>query len=364
MMMANNNALVNNLMNIVFTPISILTLFGFINHVYSVYTRVESILRTVFKEDVRGKVVLITGASSGIGEHLAYEYAKKGACLALVARREDQLRRVAAKAEELGCPYALVLKGDVTNVDDCRHFVNAAAHLFGRLDHLVTNAGVSPMTMFEDIPDITNLAPAMDINFWGSVYSSYFAIPHLKQSRGKIIVVASVASWLPAPRMSFYNASKAALVAMYETLRVELGTQVGITIVTPGLIHSEMTDGKFLNQQGRLQMDKEIRDVQVSVLPLESTAECAKAIVNSACRGDKYLIEPEWYRSLFWYKAFCPDVIEWSNRFYLLPSPGRSATESPSKKVADIATQFTESIFGFLENLPKLATGSFLLDHY
>ncbi|CAN1318187.1 11-beta-hydroxysteroid dehydrogenase A [Linum perenne] len=206
--------------------------------------------------------------------------------------------------------------------------------------------------MFEDIPDITNLAPAMDINFWGSVYTSYFAIPHLKQSHGKIIVVASVASWLPAPRMSFYNASKAALVAMYETLRVELGTQVGITIVTPGLIESEMTDETKWSQ------------VQVSVMPLESTAECAKAIVNSACRGDKYLTEPEWYRSLFWFKAFCPDVIEWSNRFYLLPSPGRSVSDAPSKKIADMANQFTKSIFGFMENLPWVATGSFLLDEY
>ncbi|CAN1175212.1 11-beta-hydroxysteroid dehydrogenase-like 6 [Linum perenne] len=320
MMMMANNDVVNNFMNIVFTPVSLVTLFGFLNHFYSVYTRLEYIFRTVFKEDVTGKVVLITGASSGIGEHLAYEYAKKGACLALVARREDQLRRVAANAEEMGCPYALVLKGDVTKVEDCQQFVNATAQIFGRLDHLVTNAGVSPVTMFEDIPDITNLAPAM--------------------------------------------ASKAALVAMYETLRVELGTQVGITIVTPGLIESEMTDGKFLNQQGLLQMDKEIRDVQVSVMPLESTAECAKAIVNSACRGDKYLTEPEWYRSLFWFKAFCPDVIEWSNRFYLLPSPGRSVSDAPSKKIADMANQFTKSIFGFMENLPWVATGSFLLDEY
>ncbi|CAN1318182.1 11-beta-hydroxysteroid dehydrogenase-like 6 [Linum perenne] len=201
----------------------------------------------------------------------------------------------------MGCPYALVLKGDVTKVEDCQQFVNATAQIFGRLDHLVTNAGVSPVTMFEDIPD--------DINFWGSVYTSYFAIPHLKQSHGKIIVVASVASWLPAPRMSFYN-------------------------------------------------------VQVSVMPLESTAECAKAIVNSACRGDKYLTEPEWYRSLFWFKAFCPDVIEWSNRFYLLPSPGRSVSDAPSKKIADMANQFTKSIFGFMENLPWVATGSFLLDEY
>ncbi|CAI0548104.1 unnamed protein product [Linum tenue] len=358
MIMANDN-----LMNIVFTPISLVTLLGFLNHVYRIYTRVESIWRTVFKEDVTGKVVLITGASSGIGEHLAYEYAKRGACLALVARREDRLRHVASKAEEMGSPYALVIQGDVTNAEDCRRFVNTAATVFGRLDHLVTNAGVCPVSLFEDIPDVTQLAPSMDINFWGSVYSSYFAIPHLRETHGKIVVISSCASWLPAPRMSFYNASKAAVVAMYETLRVELGTEIGITIVTPGLIESEMTGGKFLNQQGRLGMDKEMRDVQLSVMPLESTAECAESIVNSALRGDKYLTEPEWYRSIFWVKAFCPDAIEWSNRFFLLPPPGRSVDDARSKKIADIANRCKESIFWFLEILPSLATGSFLLDH-
>ncbi|KAJ9163919.1 hypothetical protein P3X46_023541 [Hevea brasiliensis] len=110
------------------------------------------------------------------------------------------------------------------------------------VDHLAANAG--------------------DINFWGSVYSSYFAIPHLKRSKGKIIVIALCASWLPAPRMSFYNASKAALVSTYETLRIELGPPIGITIVNPGLIESEKTGGKFLNQQGQLAVDEEMRDVR------------------------------------------------------------------------------------------------------
>ncbi|CAI0548106.1 unnamed protein product [Linum tenue] len=233
-------------------------------------------------------------------KHLAYEYAKRGACLALVARREDRLRHVASKAEEMGSPYALVIQGDVTNAEDCRRFVNTAATVFGRLDHLVTNAGVCPVSLFEDIPD--------DINFWGSVYSSYFAIPHLRETHGKIVVISSCASWLPAPRMSFYN-------------------------------------------------------VQLSVMPLESTAECAESIVNSALRGDKYLTEPEWYRSIFWVKAFCPDAIEWSNRFFLLPPPGRSVDDARSKKIADIANRCKESIFWFLEILPSLATGSFLLDH-
>ncbi|KDP22587.1 hypothetical protein JCGZ_26418 [Jatropha curcas] len=339
--------LINKLMNIVFAPLAVLALYHFLP-TYHFFKYLLSTYNKIFSEDVSGKVVLITGASSGIGEHLAYEYARRGACLALVARRKHRLQVVAAIAEEIGSPDAIILPGDVTKTNDCQEFVDATVKHF--VDHLVANAGVTPVSMFEDVPDITNFTPTMDINFWGSVYSSHFAIPHLKRTKGKIIVIASCASWLPTPRMSFYNASKAALVSMYETLRIELAPEIGITIVTPGLIESEMTGGKFLNQQGQLEADQEMRDVGLYehyhvilvVMPVESTPECAKAIVKSACRGEKYLTEPDWYRAIFFWKVFCPDVIEWSNRFFLMPGPGRSERDTISKNIVDVVTKVKE----------------------
>eukprot|EP00257_Ricinus_communis_P026727 XP_025014141.1 11-beta-hydroxysteroid dehydrogenase-like 6 [Ricinus communis] len=335
--------LINQLMNIVFTPLATAALFFFLPP-YLFFKCLLHTWRTIFSEDVAGKVVLITGASSGIGEHLAYEYAKRGARLALVARRENRLLQVASIAEEIGSPDAIIIPGDVSKVEDCEDFVNATVKHFGQLDHLVTNAGVFPVSMFEDIPDITEIAPAMVINFWGSVYSSYFAIPYLRRSKGKIIVIASVSSWLPVPRMSFYSASKAAMVSMFESLRIELGSEIGITIVNPGLIESEMTEGKCLNQHGRLKVDKEMRDVEISVVPLESTPRCAKAIVKAACRGDKYLTVPTWYLAMFFFKMFSPDVVEWSNRFFLIPPPGHSDSDAISKKVVDLARKIKEFV--------------------
>lgn len=101
------------------------------------------------------------------------------------------------------------------------------------------------------------------------------------------------------PRMSFYCASKAAITSFYETLRAEFGSDIGITIVTPGVVESEMSQGDFLSK------------AQIDFVPAESTERCAKAIVDSACRGDRYLTEPSWARMTFLLKVLCPEVLEW-----------------------------------------------------
>ncbi|KAI9079711.1 hypothetical protein K1719_038332 [Acacia pycnantha] len=267
------------ILNLLVPPIGLVLLLCFLPP-YLLFKLVSCIVRSIFSENVAGKVVLITGASSGIGEHLAYEYGRRGSRLALVARRENRLRGVAAKAKAVGSTDVITIVADVSRVEDCKRFVDLTVSHFGRLDHLVNNAGIVPVCLFEHSTDITNFAPAMDINFWGSVYTTYFAIPHLRKSRGKIVGITSSAGWLPAPRMMFYNASKAAVINLYECLKTELEKDIGITIVCPGLIESEMTQGKFLSRKGS------------SAMPIRPVALAAKAIVNGACRGDSYVTEP------------------------------------------------------------------------
>ncbi|XP_027343771.1 11-beta-hydroxysteroid dehydrogenase 1B-like [Abrus precatorius] len=295
-----------------------------------------SFINSIFSENVAGKVVHITGASSGIGEHLAYEYARRGARLALSARRETALREVADKARDCGSPDVIIMRADVSKVEDCSRLVDETVNHFGRLDHLVNNAAISVATLFEDADDITNLRPIMETNFWGSVYTTRFALPHLRKSRGKIVAMSSADSWMPAPRRNVYNASKAALVSMYETLRVEVGSQVGITIVTPGYVESEMTKGKFLLKEGKMDVDQDLRDVEVSAVAVESVSECAKAIVSSTLRGDRYLTVPAWFRMTYVIKMLCPEIVEWSFRMlYLTESRTTPAREAPSKKILD-----------------------------
>ncbi|XP_040986394.1 11-beta-hydroxysteroid dehydrogenase A-like [Juglans microcarpa x Juglans regia] len=349
--------LIHKLMNIIVPPLG-LTMLLFFLPTYLFFKLLISTIKSIFSEDVAGKVILITGASSGIGEHLAYEYARRGAFLALIARRENRLREVASTAYQLGSPEVIVIPADVSKVEDCKRFVDETAEHFGQLDHLVNNAGITPVCIFEQAPDITNLRPAMDVNFWGAVYATYFAVPHLKRSKGKIVTIASSAAWLPAPRLSFYTASKAAVLSFFETLRVELGGDIGITIVTPGLIESEMTQGKFLSEEGQMVLDPEMRDILVSIMPIEPVGKCAKAIVDGACRGEKYLTEPAWMRVTYFWKVFCPEILEWCNQLLLTRPGSDSERDTPSKRLLDL-TGLKKYIYPESVQFPELkaATG-------
>ncbi|CAN6842919.1 unnamed protein product [Brassica oleracea] len=307
---------INRIINFVFPPLALYGLFLFCP-IYQRLKSAVSIWRNVLPENVAGKVVLITGAASGIGE-ATYEYGKKGAYLALVDIRDEPLFHVAALVEHYGSPEVIPMVADVSKLHDCERFIQAAVLHFGRLDHLVTNAGVAPLYLFEDIDDLSMAMPAMDINFWGSVYCTFFASSYLKKSRGKIVVIASGCGYIASPRLSFYCASKAAVIAFYETLRIEFGSKVGVTIVAPGVVDSEMTQGKFMTKNGQFIVDKELRDVHISLLPVESAERCAKAILRSVCRGDRYLLEPAWISCVILWKVFCSEVTDSLGRWLVM----------------------------------------------
>ncbi|KAK1376095.1 11-beta-hydroxysteroid dehydrogenase 1B [Heracleum sosnowskyi] len=326
---------INKFLNILLPFISII-LAVVVLPPFLLFKLVYSLVRTTFFiEDVAGKVVAITGASSGIGEHVAYEYAKRGACLVLVARREDRLRVVADKAKQLGSPHVLVVRADVSNTEDCKNFVDQTILHFHKLDHLVNNAGIAPVCMFEDYEDVCDHKSVMDVNFWGSVYCTQFAIPHLKQSRGKIIVLSSVVGWCNFPRLSIYGATKAALISFFETLRVEVGSEIGITIVTPGLVDSEITDSEFMSK------------TNAKFVPMESVEGCAQAIVNGTRCGDRFIMEPAWLKPLFYWKLLCPELMEWFTRLVVVTRRSSSLIEDVSGKVVVI----TGASSGLGENL-------------
>ncbi|PIA51017.1 hypothetical protein AQUCO_01100082v1 [Aquilegia coerulea] len=295
---------------------------------YSIYKCISRILKMFTMEDLSGKVVLITGASSGIGEHLAYEYARKGARLALVARREKKLREVAEKAREFGSPDAIIVCANVSILKDCKRFVEETVNHFGRLDHLVSNAGIISGFYFEESRDITNATSVMDVNFWGSVYPTQFALPHLKESKGKIVVIGSASAWSYGPYISLYSASKAALGNFYETLRVEFGSSVKITIASPGFIESEITQGKHTTADGIVQVDKEKIDNLIGVYPVQSASACAKNIVNAVCRGDRHVTSPSWCSFVYIGKVFVPEIIEWVAHILFIIIPNITKTDA------------------------------------
>ncbi|KAM7269954.1 hypothetical protein ACFE04_029168 [Oxalis oulophora] len=289
----------NKLMNIIVPPLVVMFMLMFMPF-YILYKVISFFTRRLFKEDVRGKVVIITGASSGIGEYVAYEYATRGARLALVARREDRLEAVAKKARALGSPDVIIVCADVSKSEDCERFIEKTINHFGQLDHLVNNAGITRDDMI-GVTNLSALAPTMDINFWGAVYGTHFAIPHLRKSKGKIVVVSSAAGCFPFPISSMYNASKAAQVRLFETLQVQVGSAIGITMVFPGFVDSEITIGQGNTPDS----------ANVGFIKPEATDVCAKAIVDGVCRGDVYVTVPSWVRVVYLVHGLCPEFTGW-----------------------------------------------------
>ncbi|XP_017220088.1 11-beta-hydroxysteroid dehydrogenase B isoform X1 [Daucus carota subsp. sativus] len=302
----------------------------------------EWIYDTYFNpSDMEDKVVIITGASSGIGEQIAYEYAKRRAKLVLVARRESRLRGIGENARLLGANHVLIIAADVVKEEECRRFVNETVRIYGRVDHLVNAASLGHTFYFEEATDTSVFPILLDINFWGNVYPTYVALPHLRRSNGRIVVNASVENWLPLPRMSLYSAAKAALINFYETLRLEVKDEVDITIATHGWIGTEMTGGKFLLEEGAEMQWKEEREVISVNASGGAVEEFARMIVSGACRGDSYVKYPSWYDIFLLYRVFAPNVLKWTFSFLFttkgvrrtsLMGTGRPLLEGPPQK--------------------------------
>ncbi|OIT40622.1 PREDICTED: 11-beta-hydroxysteroid dehydrogenase-like 5 [Nicotiana attenuata] len=311
--------LVNSVLNVVVPPAS-LVMLAFAWPALTFINTCEWLYNSFFGEDMEDKVVIITGASSGIGEQIAYEYAKRKAHLVLVARRENRLWGISENARGLGAKSVLITAADVVKEADCRRFITETVNLYGRVDHLVNTASLGHTFYLEEATD-TNVFPIlMDINFWGNVYPTYVALPYLRQNKGRVIVNASVESWLPLPRMSLYSAAKAALVNFYETLRFEVNGDVGVTIATHGWIGTEMTGGRFMLEEGAEMQWKEEREVHASGSSVE---DFAKLIVSGACRGDPYVKYPSWHDIFLLYRVFTPNVLQWTFRMVLADQGAR-----------------------------------------
>lgn len=197
------------------------------------------------------KVVIITGASSGIGKALAEKYAQKGWNLVLAARRIERLTELKTKLNQT---EVLAVQTDVTLEADCEKLIDKAIEKFGRIDVLINNAGISMRALFNQT-DLDVIKKVMDVNFWGTVYCTKFAMPWLLKSKGLLLGVISVGGYIGLPGRTGYSASKFAVRGFLETIRVEnLKTGLHVLIVAPGFTSSEIRKSA-LNANGQPQGD-------------------------------------------------------------------------------------------------------------
>jgi short-subunit dehydrogenase len=221
---------------------------------------------------MNGKVVVITGASSGIGHALALEFASRGASLSLAARRIHLLNEL---RDMLPDTDVLTIQTDVTNENSCKNFINSTLQYFGRIDILINNAGLSMRALFDDI-ELSVFKQVMDVNFYGTVYCTKYALPHLIHSRGSLVGIISVAGHIGLPARSAYAASKFAVRGFLDTIRLEnIHTGLHVLVAAPGFTASEIRKSA-LKADGTPQGDTPRKENKMM-----SSSACAYLIANA-----------------------------------------------------------------------------------
>ncbi len=215
---------------------------------------------------MKGKVAIITGASSGIGLAAAKEFAAQGSFLALAARNKEKLDSLVAQLDaeygktDDGKEKFIAVATDVTKEEDCRNLVEKCASHFGKIDILVNNAGISMRAMFKDL-DLSVIKSLMDVNFWGTVFCTKYALPWLLKSKGSVVGVISIAGFKGLPARTGYSASKFAIYGFLDTLRVEhLHDGLHVMIFAPGFTSSNIRNVALVadgTRQGETPRDEE-----------------------------------------------------------------------------------------------------------
>src|ERR1044072_2788829 len=212
----------------------------------------------------KAKTIFLTGASSGIGEGLAIEMAKRGATLGLVARREEVLKDLAGRCEAAGkgSSKARVFAADVTDAEAVKKAADEFRAEFDHIDIMIANAGIGGSANARDL-DIGKVTQIINVNLIGAVNSVGAVLPQMiERGSGQMVAISSLAGYRGLPRSSAYCASKAGVSNFFESLRLDLrGSGVDITIIHPGFIKTPLTAGRENKMPFLMELDDGVRKI-------------------------------------------------------------------------------------------------------
>ena len=229
----------------------------------------------------KNKIVVITGGSDGIGKALVEAFLMQGAKVATCGRNYDKLYQL--QSAHPGLPL-MILTADVSKEADCRHFIDNVIETFGTIDILINNAGVSMRSVVTEV-ELDTLRKVMDINFWGTVYCTKFALPYITRNQGTIVGVSSIAGYRGLPGRSGYSASKFAVNGWLEALRTELlDSGTNVIWVCPGFTTSNIRNAA-LNGAGASQGESPMDESAMM-----SSEECAMHIINAIGKRKRTLV--------------------------------------------------------------------------
>lgn len=229
---------------------------------------------------------MITGASSGIGREIARQLSDQGAITVLAARRVDRLDSLATELAQ-GGGRALAVPTDVTDEAQCQALVQHTMDAFGRIDLLVNNAGIGFNARLQDSTSLDLFHWVMDVNYGGTLHCTFYALPHLLATQGRVVNIASLASWFALPYNSAYTASKFAIRGFSDTLRLDLaGSGASVTVIYPFWVVSEFhevlltRDGQPRGHKGR----------KIYTKRTMTSAECARLTLRAAARRQRQVV--------------------------------------------------------------------------
>ncbi|HXL57467.1 MAG TPA: SDR family oxidoreductase [Chitinophagaceae bacterium] len=227
------------------------------------------------------KVIAVTGGSDGIGKALVDALLYNGAKVATCGRNNDKLYQL--QTSHPGKSLVIYM-ADISNETDCRNFINEVIKIFGTIDILINNAGISMRSLFRET-QLETLKKVMDINFWGTVYCTKYALPYVLKQNGTIVGVSSIAGYRGLPGRTGYSASKFAMNGFFESLRTELlDSGVNIMWVCPGFTASNIRNAalnKNAKPQGESPMDES---------KMMSAEECATRILHAIEKRKRTLV--------------------------------------------------------------------------
>jgi len=252
---------------------------------------------------MKSKTVIITGASSGIGKACAIAFAKRGCNIVISGRDKEKLELAADEIRKQGMQI-LAIQGDVSHEEDCRLLIEKTIEKFGGIDVLINNAGISMRALFADL-NLDVIRKLMDVNFWGTVYCTKYALPYLLKNKGSLVGVSSIAGFNGLPGRSGYSASKFAMVGFLDSIRIEnLKTGLHVLIASPGYTASNIRNAALMaegNQQGRSPRDER------HMMTAEKVAE---EIVEAVRKRKRTIVLTTQGKLAVWMNKFFPSLAD------------------------------------------------------
>ncbi len=253
---------------------------------------------------MENKVIIVTGASEGIGRALCLELAHHKGIIVGAARNKKRLNELREEIEGMGREM-LVVPTDVTEEKACKNLIETTIARFGRLDILVHNAGRTIWTTCEDISDTSIFEKVMRLNYFGSVYCTYYALPYIKESKGQIVGVSSIAGIAGIPSRTAYSASKHAMFGFFDSLRIELaGSGVKVTMVAPDFVLSEIHK-RALDGNGKPLDKSPLQESKIM-----TAKECAVIIVKGIEKQERLVITSLRGKVGRWLKVLAPSLLD------------------------------------------------------